>query len=189
MLEIKERQKADIETTLKSICLIMDLKEISFQFREGSWCFVAMKRNFSFLFTGSALKCYRCESSKSWVECKDSAKNIITCSAGQSQCGKVFKQADQISTFARGCLSAKQCRDGPERFEICRKAQERGSKVTCQMSCCSSDLCNGAAHVSVVRVLTLLTCALVATVVYASNIWSLQYFATNYFREPIFSKH
>jgi len=119
---------------------------------------------------GSALKCYRCESSESWIECDDSAKNIITCSAGQSRCGKVFKRADQISTFARGCLSAKQCYDGPENFELCRKAQERGSKVTCQMSCCSGDLCNGAAHMSVVGGLILLTCAVVATVVYISKI-------------------
>lgn len=133
--------------------------------------FCGVKRETFVFFTGSALKCYRCESTKSWAECNDSAKNVITCSAGLSRCGKVFKRADQISTFARGCLSAKQCHDGPEHFEICRKTQERGSKVTCQMSCCSSDLCNGAAHVSVVRVLTLLTCALVATVVYVSNIW------------------
>jgi len=128
---------------------------------------------------GSALKCYRCESSKSWGECDDSAKNIITCSAQQSRCGKVFKRADQISTFARGCLSAKECHDGSEYFEICRKAQERGSKVTCQMSCCSSDLCNGAGCRSVVSVLTLLTCAVVAIVAYISEIWNLIYLATN----------
>ena len=103
------------------------------------------------------------------MECDDSAKNIITCSAEQSRCAKVFKRADQISTFARGCLSAKQCNDGPQDLEIYKKAQERGSKVTCHMSCCSSDLCNGAAHVSVVSVLILLTCAVVATVVYISQ--------------------
>lgn len=119
--------------------------------------------NSSLLHIASALKCYRCESSKSWAECDAAERNIITCSSGQSQCAKVLKQ-DKTSTYARGCLTAKECHDGPKNFEICRKAEERGLKVTCQMSCCSGDLCNGANEVSVVSVVLLLTCAVVAMV-------------------------
>ncbi|KAJ7393696.1 hypothetical protein OS493_003354 [Desmophyllum pertusum] len=63
--------------------------------------------------TASALKCYRCESSKSWAECDAAERNIITCSSGQSQCAKVLKQ-DKTSTYARGCLTAKECHDGPK---------------------------------------------------------------------------
>ena len=110
----------------------------------------------------SSLKCYRCESNESWADCDDDDMNIITCSAGQARCAKVFKQ-DQTSTlYARGCLTAKQCHDGPKDFEVCRKAEERGLKVTCQMSCCSGDLCNGAVRVSVVSVFMVVICAVVA---------------------------
>ncbi len=90
--------------------------------------------------------------------------NIITCSAGQSRCAKVLKHDRTSTLYARGCLTAKECHDGPENFEICRKAEERGLKVTCQMSCCSGDLCNGVDKVSVVSVFMVVTCAVVAMV-------------------------
>ncbi|PFX14857.1 hypothetical protein AWC38_SpisGene20957 [Stylophora pistillata] len=113
--------------------------------------------------TVCALKCYQCDSKESWEDCD---VKEITCVSWQSRCAKLFYKDQTKFFYAKGCLTDKQCQDGPSKFERCRKAEERGLKVTCDLLCCSGDLCNGADDASKVSSVMFTACALLAVPVY-----------------------
>ena len=128
-------------------------------FRIYAKTFHRLHTNFFFFYGDKvrALKCYQCDSEESWADCDEKE---ITCSPWQSRCAKFFYKDETDFFYAKGCLTEKECQDGPSKFERCRKAEERGLKVTCDLLCCSDDRCNGANDVSKVSGIIFMVCAL-----------------------------
>lgn len=79
---------------------------------------------------------------------------------GKAAVQSFFYKDETDFFYAKGCLTEKECQDGPSKFERCRKAEERGLKVTCDLLCCSDDRCNGANDVSKVSGIIFMVCAL-----------------------------
>ena len=96
-------------------------------------------------------------STKSWDDC-ESVKTKVNCSSGENRCFKGYQdiKKDGISAegYGKGCSSAEVCKTVPE-TDVCKKG-------TCEMDCCSEDLCN-AATVPLVSAIILTVCAVLAT--------------------------
>lgn len=111
---------------------------------------------------GYGLKCYGCESTKSWDDCEVSAKTEGTCAAGSNNCAKVHASNNTggvpVERFIRGCLTDVMCSNSDNIGDMCT-----GAGTKCQVYCCTSDLCNSAA-VQWAIVIILIICALVAII-------------------------
>ena len=103
------------------------------------------------------LQCYRCFSTKSWDDC-ESVKTKVNCSSSENRCSKAYEdiKKDWVSTkdYGKGCSSAEDCKTATD-TDACKEG-------TCEMDCCSGDLCNSA-RVTLVSAIILTLCAVVAT--------------------------
>lgn len=103
------------------------------------------------------LQCYRCLSTKSWDDC-ESVKKVINCSSSENQCFKAYedikKDGVSMKGYGKGCSSAEDCKTATD-TDACKEG-------TCEMDCCSGDLCNSA-RVALVSAIILTLCAVVAT--------------------------
>ena len=114
---------------------------------------------FPAVFIGRGIKCYQCDSEKSWDHCVPG--NNTECAAGWDSCAKLEGQAEILGVtdkyFYKGCALKSLCTD-----EICKSLAPPSATIKkCDVSCCQSDLCNGA-KVPIVSGFLFLACALVA---------------------------
>ena len=115
---------------------------------------------FKLCFTGYGLECFNCVSSKSWDDC-DSNKQKMTCSSSDDVCGKISYEGKLKGVASKGFFEACWVYSNCNR-EVCRKVARKGETIDkCHVTCCKSDLCNGA-KVPMVSAFLLLACALVA---------------------------
>ncbi|CAH3183495.1 unnamed protein product, partial [Porites evermanni] len=108
---------------------------------------------------GRGIKCYQCDSAKSWDHCVPGSNT--ECSAGLDSCVKFEGQAEFQGVtrkyFYKGCALKSRCTD-----KVCKIVLPSSATIKkCDVSCCQSDLCNGA-KVPVVSGFLFLACALVA---------------------------
>ena len=99
------------------------------------------KTEFLHSFVGHGIKCYQCDSQKSWADCV--YKNDTTCPSDSEACVKAHIEAENsgttINNFVKNCAKISDCKDG------CKFVEGLGYDVkTCDVHCCDSDLCNGA---------------------------------------------
>ena len=111
-------------------------------------------------FAGHAIKCYQCNSQKSWDDCVPG--NGTTCASPQNSCVKVKiegeKDGKNVNVFAKSCVEKKNCNK-----DVCKSvAEELSMKFKdCDFNCCDTDLCNGA-KVTMASSFLFLACVLVA---------------------------
>lgn len=90
---------------------------------------------------GYGLRCYSCESSKSWTDCSRVGQLVI-CNPGKNRCMKAIRteNRDSKSTalYKKGCETAEWCRTGYF-ATFCQL------KRSCEVDCCHDNLCNMAA--------------------------------------------
>ena len=114
-------------------------------------------------FIGHGIQCYQCESRKSWNECVPG--NNTECATRLDSCvkfeGRVEFQGETHEYVNKGCALKSRCND--EACEILEKVYSLYNiKIKkCDVSCCQSDLCNGA-KVPIVSGFLFLACAYVA---------------------------
>ena len=113
------------------------------------------KTEFLHSFVGHGIKCYQCDSQKSWADCVN--KNDTTCPSESEACVKAHIEAENsgttINNFVKNCAKISDCKDG------CKFVEGLGCDVkTCDVHCCDSDLCNGA-KVPMVSGFLFLACA------------------------------
>ena len=95
----------------------------------------------------SSLRCYSCQSRKSWEHCNGNTTET-NCNFTDATCvmysyEKKDANSDNRETmFARGCLPQSQC--SSSLLPACKDLQKSGEKIkaTCDVSCCGEDLCN-----------------------------------------------
>ncbi|XP_073238825.1 uncharacterized skeletal organic matrix protein 2-like [Porites lutea] len=109
---------------------------------------------------GHGLECFKCVSSKSWDDC-DSNKQVMTCPSSYDVCGKISCEGKSKGVpskfFVEACLAYSKCNR-----EVCRKVATKSVTIDkCHVTCCKSDLCNGAKE-PMVSAFLLLACALAA---------------------------
>jgi len=97
---------------------------------------------FPAVFIGRGIKCYQCDSEKSWDGCVPG--NNTECAAGLDSCVKFEGQAEFQGVtqkyFHKGCALKSRCTD-----EVCKLVLPPSATIKkCDVSCCQSDLCNGA---------------------------------------------
>lgn len=96
--------------------------------------------SFFFNYTGYGLKCYQCQSTKSWDDCAFNAYTV-TCPSNQDTCRKVFYDgnAGNISTkaFVTSCSIKSACNQ-----DQCILSQQGFTVNKCEVDCCDNDLCN-----------------------------------------------
>lgn len=100
------------------------------------------------LLPASGLRCYRCQSRKSWEHCNGNTTETKCNFTDAATCVKYSYEkkganSDNTETmFARDCLPQSQCSES--RLPACADLQKSGEKmkVTCNVSCCGKDLCN-----------------------------------------------
>ena len=101
------------------------------------------------------MKCYGCESTKSWDDCVEKEG---ACADGFDRCAKVYaevkKNGTSVETYIRGCLPEAWCNNN-DLISFCKESSK------CKVYCCTGDLCNGAA-VHMVSAIILIPSALVA---------------------------
>ena len=82
----------------------------------------------------------------------------MNCSSSENQCFKAYedikKDGSSVKGYGKGCISAEDCKTATD-TNACKKG-------TCEMDCCSGDLCNSA-RVPLVSAIILTLCAVVAT--------------------------
>ena len=104
------------------------------------------------------MKCYHCNSTKSWHNCEYEKKEV-NCTAGLDRCVKVYSgvriYGASVESYEKGCKTKAWCL---EKIPVCKEGDE------CIINCCRGDLCNGAA-VQMVRAIILIACALVAALI------------------------
>ena len=120
---------------------------------------------FPAVFIGRGIKCYRCDSETSWDGCVPG--NNTECAAGLDSCVKFEVQGEFQGVtkkyFYKGCTLKSRCTD-----EVCKLVIPPSVTIQkCDVSCCQSDLCNGAngangAKVPLVSGFLFLACTLVA---------------------------
>ena len=99
------------------------------------------------LLSASSLRCYRCQSRKSWEHC-DGNTTEIDCNFTDATCVKYSYEKKDLNSdnretmFARGCLPQSQC--SGSLLPACKDLQKSGDKIkaTCNVSCCGEDICN-----------------------------------------------
>ena len=109
-------------------------------------------------FAGHDLECFKCVSSKSWDDC-DSNKQVMTSPSSYDVCGKISYEEKSKGVpskfFVEACWAYSKCNRG-----VCRKEASKSVTIDKRhVTCCKSDLCNGA-KVPMVSALLLLACAL-----------------------------
>ena len=111
-------------------------------------------------FAGHAIKCYQCQSLKSWDACVPGSNTA--CSSLLDSCVKFKIEGElggqNVKAFYKGCALKKRCnQDGCKAVAQLLKMKLK----TCDVDCCETDLCNGA-KVAMVSSFLFLACALVA---------------------------
>ena len=111
-------------------------------------------------FAGHAIKCYQCQSLKSWDACVPGSNTA--CSSLPDSCVKFKIEGElggqNVKAFYKGCALKKRCnQDGCKAVAQLLKMKLK----TCDVDCCETDLCNGA-KVAMVSSFLFLACALVA---------------------------
>ena len=111
-------------------------------------------------FAGHAIKCYQCESPKSWDACVPG--NNTACSSLPDSCVKFRIEGEMggknVKAFYKGCALKKSCnQDGCKAVAQLLKMKLK----TCDVNCCETDLCNGS-KAAMVSSFLFLACALVA---------------------------
>ena len=78
------------------------------------------------------------------------------------RCIKAVREGTQddvsFALYARGCVESSDCAD-TDTSAFCKS--DKGEVKTCEINCCSGDLCNGG-KVPMVSAIMLLACALIA---------------------------
>lgn len=121
-------------------------------------------------FSAHGLKCFYCISSTSWDDCEKHQK-VQHCESDMTICINMSviippAMGFEMKSFARGCNKEILCDYAKDNFESCKSytSQDlKGQNMTCDSSCCSTDLCNESA-VPAVSVIMLVTCTLWALV-------------------------
>ena len=103
------------------------------------------------------LQCYQCISTKSWDDC-ESVKTKVNCSSSENRCSKAYRDIKKggvsVKGYGKGCSSADFCKTATD-TDACKEG-------TCELDCCSGDLCN-AATVPLVSAIIFTVCAVLAT--------------------------
>ena len=103
------------------------------------------------------LQCYYCRSTLGWYFC-DSIKTKVNCSSSENRCSKAHQDIKnvgfRVTSYGRGCMSAEDCKNATD-TDACKEG-------TCELDCCSGDLCN-AATVPLVSAIIFTVCAVLAT--------------------------
>ena len=94
-------------------------------------------------FAGHAIKCYQCQSPKSWDTCVPG--NNTACASPLDSCVKFKIEGElgglNVKYFYKGCALKTSCnQDGCKVVEQSLKMK----LTTCDVDCCETDLCNGA---------------------------------------------
>ena len=116
-----------------------------------------MNNNDLLYFAGYGLKCYHCQSDKSWDDCTKKevdcpAVTDITCVKAYGE-GKV--EGASSKGFIKGCFVKSLCNN-----DFYKKQLPGVTFSKCDINCCDSDLCNGA-KVPMMSTLLLFACVLV----------------------------
>ena len=117
-----------------------------------------MNNNDLLYFAGYGLKCYQCQSDKSWDDC---TKKEVDCPAVTDiTCVKAFGEGKVAGAsskgFIKGCFLKSLCNN-----DFCKKQLPGVTFSKCDINCCDSDLCNGA-KVPMMSTLLLFACVIVA---------------------------
>ena len=83
----------------------------------------------------STLSCYTCDSHESWADCDHYAR-AITCPVAMNTCVKVSIGG---WLYRRSCSEARSCRIAKEG---CERARRFSEDISCDVRCCSGNLCN-----------------------------------------------
>lgn len=109
-------------------------------------------------FAGYGLKCYQCQSDKSWDDC--TKKEVDFPSVTDITCVKAFGEGKVAGAsskgFIKGCFLKSLCNN-----DFCKKQLPGVTFSKCDINCCDSDLCNGA-KVPMMSTLLLFACVIVA---------------------------
>lgn len=97
------------------------------------------------LYTVNSLKCHHCLSSLSAANCSKSS-NETTCPDVADSCAnistEVYTETGSLKSFFYGCATQQMCSDAKEKLTICDTIKQRGYKVECNITCCSTgDFC------------------------------------------------
>ena len=105
-----------------------------------SLCFclyLLIARHFS---TATSLKCYKCNSERSWRQC-DKNRETVTCPEEHEEaCSKVFydHELHDRQTHTKYCEVKSQCMNTTQ--PVCKAAKTHNAQ--CEVHCCTHDLCN-----------------------------------------------
>ncbi|KAM7443452.1 hypothetical protein ABFA07_007771 [Porites harrisoni] len=99
----------------------------------------------AFLSTVNSLKCHHCLSSLSAANCSKSSKET-KCPDVADSCAnistEVYTETGSLKSFFYGCATQQMCSDAKEKLTICDTIKQRGYKVECNITCCSTgDFC------------------------------------------------
>ena len=97
------------------------------------------------LYTVNSLKCHHCLSSLSAANCSKSSKET-TCPDVADSCAnistEVYTETGSLKSFFYGCATQQMCSDAKEKLTICDTIKQKGYKVECNITCCSTgDFC------------------------------------------------
>ncbi|KAJ7369924.1 hypothetical protein OS493_035497 [Desmophyllum pertusum] len=121
-------------------------------------------------FAAHGLKCFTCISYESLDDCEKD-QMVQECPSYYTRCINMTlilppSTGFETKQFARGCSPVNVCNYAKQGFESCKSFTSldlQGQNVTCDVSCCTNDLCNESA-VPVVSIVMLVACALWALV-------------------------
>ena len=123
----------------------------------------------------SSLRCYRCQSRKSWEHCEGNTTEV-NCNFTSARCAEYTYRnkdanVDNRKTFGRGCLPQSQCSDS--QFPACKDQQKSGDKkkAKCRVTCCGEDLCNSQIMLNS-AVLSSLVMLLIHAIFVKVSLWS-----------------
>lgn len=100
---------------------------------------------FPILYIVNSLKCHHCLSSLSAANCSKSSKET-KCPDVADSCAnistEVYTETGSLKSFFYGCATQQMCSDAKEKLTICDTIKQRGYKVECNITCCSTgDFC------------------------------------------------
>ena len=116
-----------------------------------------IKKNIYFLHTHVALslKCNKCFSKVSWVDCQD--KQFTRPTDMADRCVTSYVKNGDEQTFSKYCGSKEYCEYSSK--ATCKAAENLGASE-CKVTCCSGELCNSGFAAAKISGVVMLTCVL-----------------------------
>ena len=117
------------------------------------------KNSFLHIHVALSLKCNKCFSKVSWVDCEDKQ---FTCPTDMAdRCVTSYVKNGDEQTFSKYCGSKEYCEYSSK--ATCKAAENLGASE-CKVTCCRGELCNAGFAAAKISGIVMLTCVLILLV-------------------------